>query len=894
MRFWEQMKTRGCALLALVLLLTSLVPAALAATYPFGGVINDDTNLRRAPKSNEANVIRRVAEGQAVEVIGAEGNFYHIRVDGQTGYVFKQYVDRSTGSTGGTGSTGSTGSTGGSAVLYTTVTTADVRLRETASTSGRKLLTIPDGATVTVHAVSGSWVNVTYGGKTGWCYKDYVRLLDNPAPTANVSAGVVNSTYLTLQSGADSDHVIALQEALIELGFLRATADGVYGSATAQAVMAFQRENDLPLTGVADPNLQALLYMGKPVDYRGNKVEIKTLSALSGQNIRYGDRGLLVRTVQSRLEILGYLKDNVTGTYDTATQNAVKEFQRKNGLKVDGVAGEDTQRLLASGGLGSSATPTEKPTPTPTPLPTFQVPTATVRNGSKGENARLVQERLIQLGYMSGTADGKFGSQSVAALKAFQRKNSLTADGVAGSGTYEVLFSHLALAADYVPVATPTPTPPPAPEISTTYPPVTEDNVTVVKKGVTGDAVKRLQTRLTELGYYNARKDGICRDDDVAAIRAFQRKNGLDVDGVAGYATQSILFTNLAIMDNGEMAGSVMTYTLLKKGMEGQDVLAMQQRLAQLGYLTAGADGIYGTDTAEAVYNFQKKNGLVRDGIAGEKTLRAMYSVNAVKADAATQPTTPPATIVDALVKQGDTGSLVTALQERLIKLGYLSGTADGIFGEKTYRAVYNFQKANALTADGIAGSKTFAALNITGVGNNGSAGNVGGSTAPTVTDSPSAGTGMGSTVAVTAKNVVYEYWYSTVRNACRKYPYATVYDYQTGISWQVHMFSYGKHAEAEPLTAADTAAMEKACGGNKWTPRPVWVIFADGTIRMATTHSVPHEVEHIRDNDFPGHTCIHFPRTMAQVTAIGPYATRHQQAVEKAWIETQAMAAGK
>ena len=102
-------------------------------------------------------------------------------------------------------------------------------------------------------------------------------------------------------------------------------------------------------------------------------------------------------------------------------------------------------------------------------------------------------------------------------------------------------------------------------------------------------------------------------------------------------------------------------------------------------------------------------------------------------------------------------------------------------------------------------------------------------------------------------------------------------------------MFSYGKHAEIEPLTEKDTEKMYQACGYQKWTPKPVWVIFADGTIRIATTHSVPHEVQHIRDNNFAGHSCLHFPRTMAQVTAIGPYATKHQNAVDKAWAELQA-----
>ena len=237
---------------------------------------------------------------------------------------------------------------------------------------------------------------------------------------------------------------------------------------------------------------------------------------------------------------------------------------------------------------------------------------------------------------------------------------------------------------------------------------------------------------------------------------------------------------------------------------------------------------------------------------------------------------------------RGDNGTAVKAMQQRLIDLGYLtSGSADGIFGVKTYQALRDFQLANALYVDGVAGKNTIASLNSSSAtGKNTARPNT------TATPTPNISNDIGTTTKVSAENVVYEYWYSTVRSACRQYPYATVYDYSTGISWQVHMFSYGKHAEAEPLTAADTAKLEQAFGGNTWTPKAVWVIFADGTVRMATTHSMPHEVQHTTDNNFPGHLCIHFPRTQAQVTAIGPYAMSHQQTVEKGWAETQAMIA--
>ena len=348
----------------------------------------------------------------------------------------------------------------------------------------------------------------------------------------------------------------------------------------------------------------------------------------------------------------------------------------------------------------------------------------------------------------------------------------------------------------------------------------------------------------------------------------------------------------MPVMDGYELVRSlrkksVMTPVLMITARDAFDDM-------RLGFLSGTADGIYGTATAEAVYNFQKRNGLTRDGVAGNKTLIALYSAAAATPTPA--PTiapvnTPSAASVIAsasALHRGDNGTAVKAMQQRLIDLGYLtSGSADGIFGVKTYQALRDFQLANALYVDGVAGKNTIASLNSSSAtGKNTARPNT------TATPTPNISNDIGTTTKVSAENVVYEYWYSTVRSACRQYPYATVYDYSTGISWQVHMFSYGKHAEAEPLTAADTAKLEQAFGGNTWTPKAVWVIFADGTVRMATTHSMPHEVQHITDNNFPGHLCIHFPRTQAQVTAIGPYAMSHQQTVEKGWAETQAMIA--
>ena len=66
-----------------------------------------------------------------------------------------------------------------------------------------------------------------------------------------------------------------------------------------------------------------------------------------------------------------------------------------------------------------------------------------------------------------------------------------------------------------------------------------------------------------------------------------------------------------------------------------------------------------------------------------------------------------------ATLKQGSRGDLVKTVQQKLIKWGYLKGSADGIFGAKTKAAVIAFQKKNGLTADGIIGTRTAQALGI-------------------------------------------------------------------------------------------------------------------------------------------------------------------------------------
>ena len=871
-----------CAVLACLALLASLAlsSAQAALSYPFTTVTTDSVRMRRSASST-AVVLETLQKGETVTVTGASGSYFAVEYAGRKGYILKEYlsVESDVMVTIAPAATPTA-----SGYPYSTTTNTKANLLAKADRKSTKLATIPKGAEVQMLSLGRTFAHLTYKGQEGYVIKEYVNTLPivkvkaTEAPVILAAPVDDASTYEVIQNGSAGSAVIALQNALKELGFFSGTVDGQFGRATEQAVIAFQTRNDYPATGVVDANLQAFLYSGSPKNASGSKTNIKTLAPIEGVTIRQGNTGEQVGTMQIRLRELGYYNGLITMVHDSETVKAVKAFQKANGLTADGKVGASTWSLLFSGtAFAAGVTATPVPTAVPTPAPTMARPTSTVRKGSSGADAKMVQNRLKTLGYFKNKVDGKFGDHSVSALKAFQENNGLTADGIAGTDTYDVLFSASALKANQKPTATPEPTEVPTPTPEPT--PFTAENALVIKLGVTGNEVKTLQERLTALGYYQATVDGTCKADDVAAIRAFQQKNGLKVDGAAGYETQVRLYSSSAVMYSGAVAGgTVDDFSTLKLGMTGEAVRALQQRLIDLKYLFGTADGIYGTATANAIIAFQRANNLNRDGIAGSATLAKLYA-NSTKA--ATSTATPAATTAASTassLKQGDKGSDVTSLQKRLIELGYLSGKADGTFGSLTAKALMAFQKANSLKSDGIAGAATLAALNSA------SAVNANGKTQTTAAGTTAAGTAT-KAAAPSASSVKYANWYEEVKAACRKYQYATVYDFSTGLSWQVHMFSFGAHADAEPLTANDTAKMLKAFGGkNTWNPKAVWVTLSNGTTYIASTHDYPHETAHIKDNNFDGHLCIHFPRTAAEVASIGPYATSHQAAIDAAW----------
>ena len=112
-------------------------------------------------------------------------------------------------------------------------------------------------------------------------------------------------------------------------------------------------------------------------------------------------------------------------------------------------------------------------------------------------------------------------------------------------------------------------------------------------------------------------------------------------------------------------------------------------------------------------------------------------------------------------------------------------------------------------------------------------------------------------------------------------YAKATITDLETGLSFKVQRRGGSSHADVQPLTKADTATMKKIYGGEwSWNRRAIIVNVA-GRRLAASMNGMPHGDGAIKDNDFPGHFCIHFQNSKTHGSKkVDP---AHQEAVKRA-----------
>ena len=149
------------------------------------------------------------------------------------------------------------------------------------------------------------------------------------------------------------------------------------------------------------------------------------------------------------------------------------------------------------------------------------------------------------------------------------------------------------------------------------YAPVVPD-MPMLYRGCTGDAVKTLQEKLNAKGFDSGNVDGIFGAKTYAAVTAFQKANGLGVDGIVGKLTWGKLYGVSPAMP--VETTTVVGRPMVSYGSRGDAVRKLQELLNALGYDCGSVDGIFGSKTKAAVLAFQKANGLGADGIVGPLT----------------------------------------------------------------------------------------------------------------------------------------------------------------------------------------------------------------------------------------------------------------------------------
>ena len=204
----------------------------------------------------------------------------------------------------------------------------------------------------------------------------------------------------------------------------------------------------------------------------------------------------------------------------------------------------------------------------------------------------------------------------------------------------------------------------------------------------------------------------------------------------------------------------------------------------------------------------------------------------------------------------GDTGDAVRKVQKRLIALGYLSGSADGDYGNMTKKAVKAFQQRNGLNVTGSVNSNTLAKLNSS-------------IAKRAVSDSSSSSSGTERLN-----------WFNGGSNTIPKGAVFKVKDCRTGKIFTCRRWSGYNHLDAEPNSYSDTQTMLSIVGHWTWRRRPILVKY-NGHVYAASMNAMPHGTSTISNNGFDGHFCIHFYKSKTHES--GQVDSAHQQCVAEA-----------
>ena len=533
-----------------------------------------------------------------------------------------------------------------------------------------------------------------------------------------------------LRQGDSGTAVFTLQRQLNRITkdypFLgKLTVDGVFGSRMAATVRAFQKQFNLTSDGV----------VGRQTWYKISYiyVSVKDLAELTSEGevssgtlsdgtwggtvLRTGSTGSAVEQLQFWLNTLAQYESSipsltVDGVYGTGTANAVRAFQRKYGLTVDGVVGRATWTEVYD---QFRSIQSDNGTPN-------AYPGTALREGSSGQNVRLVQfwlkiARTVYPSLSNVTVDGRFGSATAAAVRRFQTYFGLTSDGVVGRTTWNKLYEVYNDIANKL--------------LSSSLRP--GEYPGVLRNGSSGTAVRELQFYLYLMSAYESSIppvsiDGKFGADTERAVRAYQRFAGLTVDGIVGRTTWNSLYDKASTL---RASGPVVTLkrlpypgTPLTVGSSGSAVLYYSLLLQRIAYYFDSVENPplsdqYTDETAAATRSAQALLDLPQTGTANADTWTAVEALSLQLAAHAPNPDRdiPPSTAYPGrAIAEGSAGQEVGQVERWLNRRAQLSCDEDYVadnnrFGAADAAAVRAVQQQAGLLVTGIVNRETWAAL---------------------------------------------------------------------------------------------------------------------------------------------------------------------------------------
>ena len=372
-----------------------------------------------------------------------------------------------------------------------------------------------------------------------------------------------------------------VQQRLIDLGYLRGTADGIFGERSQTALKLFQALAGLPVTGEADDATRQALF---EEDARA------VPSRLSG-----GDKGDAVVALQERLRQFGFLTGKADGTYGRATAAAVKRFQQhllaqdvkaELGIEATGEATSATQALLFD--------------------PEYSSYIADIAVDETSDEVQRVERRLNQLGYMDREPDDTFDDYAARSAAAFRAAAGLPEGDGVDKATLDALFADDAPQAEnFVPHE--------------------------IHKGDTGLAVKAVEDALLRGGVIIALPGGRYNDALVTGIDCLHTY--LAESRIAAYQQSAGLFEDAETLSvEAQEFLTVEWLTIPNILTDEATILRVQRRLHTLFYLSKDyVDGLEGERTVEALKDFQAENGLTVTGTANVATRALLFSDEAAR-----------------------------------------------------------------------------------------------------------------------------------------------------------------------------------------------------------------------------------------------------------------------